>query len=122
MTIAYWCVLIAAIMPIVWAGVAKSQRFNNNAPREYLSALQGWRKRANWAQQNSWEAFAPFAAAVIIAHLAGAKQHTIDLLAFGFVVARIAYGLLYLADLAPWRTAAWLAGFGCVIGLFIAAA
>ncbi|MDQ1242094.1 MAG: hypothetical protein QG550_1345, partial [Pseudomonadota bacterium] len=24
MTIAYWCVLIAALMPIVWAGAAKS--------------------------------------------------------------------------------------------------
>lgn len=121
MTIAYWCVLLAAMMPIAWAGLAKSQRFDNAAPRDYLATLEGWRKRANWAQQNSWEAFAPFAAAVIIAHLAGAKQGTIDVLAVTFVAMRIAYGLLYIADKPTLRSLAWTIGLGCVIGLFLAA-
>lgn len=123
MTLAYWCVLVAALLPIVWAGVAKSKSgFDNRTPRDWLAELDGWRQRANWAQANAWEAFGPFAAAVIIAHLAGARQGTIDLLALAFIVARVAHGLLYIADRATLRSIAWTIGFGCVVGLFIAAA
>lgn len=123
MTIAYWCVLVAAILPIVLAGAAKSRGdFDNRAPREWLGALEGWRRRANAAQNNSWEAFGPFAAAVIIAHAAGARHAVIDTLAVAFILCRIAYGLLYITDRASLRSIAWIAGFGCVIGLFIAAA
>ena len=123
MTIAYWCVLVAAIMPVVLAGVAKSRGdFDNRAPREWLGALEGWRRRANAAQSNSWEAFAPFAAAVIIAHAAGARHAVIDALALAFIACRIVYSVLYITDRASLRSVAWIAGFGCVIGLFIAAA
>lgn len=123
MTLAYWCVLVAAILPIVWAGAAKSHgSFDNSAPRDWLARLDGWRQRANWAQANAWEAFAPFAAAVIIAHLAGARQGTIDGLAITFIAMRIAHGLLYIADKAMLRTIVWTIGFGCVVGLFVVAA
>ena len=123
MTVAYWCVLVAGIMPVVLAGVAKSRGdFDNRAPREWLAALEGWRRRANAAQNNSWEAFAPFAAAVIIAHIAGARQGMIDTLALAFVACRIVYAVLYITDRASLRSVAWIAGYGCVIGLFIAAA
>eukprot|EP01035_Chromulina_nebulosa_P035064 gene35064-47116_t len=40
--------------------------FDNAAPRVMLAKLDGWRQRANWAQLNGFEAFPPFAAAVII--------------------------------------------------------
>lgn len=123
MTLAYWCVLAAALMPLLWAGAAKSRRdFDNAAPREWLARLEGWRRRANAAQMNAWEAFAPFAAAVIIAHLAGATQASIDVLAGTFVAARLAYGGLYIADRPTLRSLAWIVGFGCVVGLFVAAA
>jgi uncharacterized MAPEG superfamily protein len=123
MTLAYWCVLVAAVLPIVWAGAAKSKgSFDNRAPRDWLARLEGWRQRADWAQANAWEAFGPFAAAVIIAHLAGARQATIDWLAITFIAMRIAHGLLYIADQAMLRTIVWTIGFGCVVGLFIAAA
>lgn len=123
MTFAYWCVLMAALMPLLWAGAAKSRRdFDNATPRDWLAGLDGWRRRANAAQMNSWEAFAPFAAAVIIAHLAGASQGSINALAGLFVAARLAYGLLYIANWPGLRTLAWLTGYGCVIGLFVAAA
>jgi uncharacterized MAPEG superfamily protein len=123
MILAYWCVLAAALMPILWAGLAKSRRdFDNASPRDWLSGLQGWRRRANAAQMNSWEAFAPFAAAVIIAHLAGAAQARIDALAALFVAARLAYGALYIADRATLRSVAWTVAMGCTVGLFVAAA
>jgi uncharacterized MAPEG superfamily protein len=124
MTTAYWCVLIAALLPILWAGAAKAgaRGYNNARPREYLGALSGWPSRANFAQQNSHEAFPPFAAGVIIAHLCNAPQPTVDALALTFIAARVVYGFCYVADLAGLRSLVWLLGFACVAGLFVTAA
>jgi uncharacterized MAPEG superfamily protein len=125
MTIAYWCVLVAMFLPIAWAGVAKSgaKGYDNARPREFLATLQGRAARANHAQANSYEAFPPFAAGVIIAHVTGgAAQGTIDTLALVFIAARIAYGLAYIADRSTLRSLVWLVGFGATVGLYIAAA
>ena len=123
MTIATWCVLIAFILPIVWAGFAKSAGgYNNQAPREYLGGLAGWAQRANWAQQNAFEAAPAFAAGVIIAQQAGASQATVDTLALVFILARIAHGAVYMADWSRVRSLIWLLGFGSTIALFISAA
>ncbi|GAC1624413.1 MAG: MAPEG family protein [Nevskia sp.] len=123
MTLAYWCVLFAAYLPIAWTGLAKfgggGRDFDNAAPREYLDRTGGWRKRAHWVQLNGFEAFPPFAAAVIIAHLVHAPQGRIDLLAVAFIVLRILYGLLYMANLATLRSVAWIAAVACVVALFM---
>ncbi len=126
MTIAFWCVLIAALTPYVFAGVAKfgaDDPYDNNAPRDFLERQKGHRQRANWAQMNSFEAFPAFAAAVIIAHLAGvAKQGAIDGLAVAFLVCRGLYGLAYIYDKAALRSLFWIGGIGCVIALFVLSA
>lgn len=123
MTIAYWCVLAAAILPYIFTLIAKSgARYNNHSPREFLEQREGMHKRAHWAQLNGYEAFPPFAAAVIIAHLAGADQGNINLLAMTFIVMRLAYGLAYIADKAALRSLVWGVGFLCVIGLFVISA
>lgn len=125
MTTAYWCVLIAALMPYVWTGIAKARgvgRYDNRDPRAYLATQSGISQRANAAQLNAFEAFAPFAAAVIVAHLANAMQSTIDGLAIGFVVARTLYGVAYILDQSTLRSLLWFAALGCVIALFIVSA
>ena len=124
MTTAYWCVLIAAIIPMLMSTLAKAggKGFDNHAVRTYLDAQTGWRQRANWAQQNGYEAFPPFAAAVIIAHQAGADQSMVNVLAVSFIVFRLIYGAIYIANFATLRSLVWTAGFACVVGLFLAAA
>ena len=123
MTTAYWCVLAAALVPYFTVAVAKSKGdFDNAAPRDWLARQEGFRKRALWAHQNAFEAFAPFAAAVIIAQLAHAPQGWIDLFAVAFVLARIAYSALYILDKPSLRSIVWTIGFACVVGLFIIAA
>ncbi|MFP4147024.1 MAG: MAPEG family protein [Halorhodospira sp.] len=124
MSLAYWMVLIAAVLPMLFAGAAKygGGQFDNSRPREWLARQEGWPKRAHWAQQNGYEAFPPFAAGVIIAHQVGAAQGVIDTLAVLFVLLRLVYGLLYITDYANLRSLAWTAGFACVVGLFLAAA
>jgi uncharacterized MAPEG superfamily protein len=124
MTIAFWCVLVAGLMPIVFAGVAKAgdKSFNNRRPRDWYQSVTGYRKRAWWAQQNAHEAFPLFAAAVLIAHLGNAAEPTVDALAVGFIAFRVAYGICYLADIHLARTLMWLGGLVCCISLFVAAA
>ncbi len=124
MTLAYWCILLAALMPLAFAGIAKLGHpgFTNRRPRDFLDELDGYRRRAHWTQLNSYEAFPPFAAAVIIAHATGGNQMWIDALALAFIVVRVSYGWLYLADRPTARSLAWLLGLACTVGLFIVAA
>lgn len=121
MTFAFWCVLAATILPYVWGTLSKSDRgYDNAKPR--LHVKTGWRQRADWAQQNSWEAFAPFAAAVLIAQWCHASQSSVDLLAGLFIAFRIAYGVVYLLDRPTLRSLVWGGGIACVIGLYVVAA
>jgi uncharacterized MAPEG superfamily protein len=124
MTKAYWCVLVAAYLPIVWTGMAKFAGGDfaeaaNRAPREYLDRLTGWRRRAHWAQLNGFEAFPPFAAAVIIAQLRHVPQTYTDALAIAFITLRALHGVFYIADRAQWRSVVWFAAVACVITLFV---
>ena len=75
-----------------------------------------------WAQQNAWEAFAPFAAAVLTAHFVGADQGTANGLAALFIVARILHAVFYVVDRPTARSVCWGVGMIAVIGLFVAAA
>ena len=120
MTLALWCLLVASLLPIACAGIAKwgFAGFDNRRPREWLARQEGWRARAHAAQQNSWEALAVFAAAVLTAHVAGAPQAAVDALAVGFVAARLAYIACYLADRSTLRSTVWLIGLGLSIALF----
>ena len=115
-TMAYWCVLVAALLPIVCAGIAKYGMFSkprrdggydNHNPRAWLAKQTDWRGRANAAQANTFEALPFFFAAVIIAHQLQARQTVVDILAFMFVVLRIAYIMMYVADMAKTRSAVW---------------
>lgn len=122
MTTAFWCVVIAAFMPFIFTGTAKftGGRYNNHTPRDYLEKLDGFRKRAHWAQLNSFEIFPIFAFAVVIAHLTGGEQSYVDQLAMIFIVSRILYGVAYLADKALIRTLLWSVGILCSLLLFTA--
>ena len=127
MTLAYWCVLVAIVLPYAFTGFAKFQggfgaRENHN-PREFLDTLGGARKRAHWAQQNSFEILPGFSAAVIIAQIAGtAPQATINGIAVAFVLSRVLYGVCYIADWASARSLVWFFGMGCIIALFVGVA
>jgi uncharacterized MAPEG superfamily protein len=123
---AYWCVLIAALLPYIWVSVAKAsgERYDNRDPRGWTARQTNPRvHRANAAQLNSYEAFAPFAASVVLAQLAGVAADRIALLAVLFVVFRTLHGVVYIAG---WRHAlrslTWFVAFACVAGLFVLAA
>jgi uncharacterized MAPEG superfamily protein len=115
-TIAYWCVLVAALLPIVCAGIAKWGTFSrprreggydNQNPRDWLARQQDWRARANAAQTNSFEGLPFFIGAVVIAHQLGAAQGRLDILAFVYIVLRMLFIMMYVANLANIRSIVW---------------
>lgn len=115
-TLSYWCVLVAALLPIVCAGIAKwgmfakSRRdggYDNENPRAWLARQTDWRARANAAQANSFEAMPFFIGAVVIAHQLGANQTRVDMLAVVYLVLRVIYVLLYLGNQANLRSLVW---------------
>jgi uncharacterized MAPEG superfamily protein len=124
MTTAYWCVLVAGLLPYLATLTAKvgGERFDNANPRDWLSSQSGFRSRANAAQLNGFEAFPLFAAGVLVAHVAGGAQPRIDALALTFVGARVAYLAFYLADRATLRSLAWFVGIAAAVALFFTAA
>jgi uncharacterized MAPEG superfamily protein len=119
MALALWCVLAAGFLPYVMTAIAKSGgNVDNRAPRESAERYEGYRKRAHAAQLNGFEAFPLFAAAVIIAEMKGAPHHALNILAAGFVAARILYSGAYVADLPSLRSLVWGVGFVLVLAIF----
>jgi uncharacterized MAPEG superfamily protein len=124
MTTALWCVLVAGILPYVATTIAKAggERYDNRDPRAWLDRQEGFRRRADNAQRNGFEAFPFFAVAVIVAQLVGAPQDRVDALAVIFIVARVLYTVAYVVDLHWVRSLAWLVGWVCTVTLFVTGA
>lgn len=127
MTQAELCILIACVLPWGCAWLAKFKGmgkrhseggFDNHHPRAWLANLQGWQARANAAQQNSFEALPLFIAGVLVAQRMQAPQSTIDLLAWLFVLARVAYIAAYVGDYATPRSMLWAIGTIICVAMF----
>jgi uncharacterized MAPEG superfamily protein len=127
--VAYWCVLVAALLPFVCAWIAKAPGFgkrrrdggfDNNDPRGWLARQSDWQQRANAAQANSFEALPFFIGAVIIAHQLGAPQTRLDILAVLFVTLRVIYIAMYVAGLPTVRSAIWALALLANIGILFA--
>lgn len=120
MTIAAWMVLLAALLPYLTVGVAKADRsYDNRDPRAWLARQSGFRQRAHAAHLNHFEAFAPFAVAVLLAQQAEAPQRPIDLAAIAFIALRASYTIAYLRDAHLLRSLLWLLGAGTVLAIFL---
>ncbi len=120
MPIAYWCLLAAALLPILSVFPGKLDRsFDNARPRDPDYWRSGFRARARGAMENGFEAFPLFAVAVLVAAIQGGAQATVDALALGWVGARIGYVLAYWADRATLRSILWVVALALAIAIFL---
>jgi uncharacterized MAPEG superfamily protein len=129
MTIPFWCLFAAVILPYFWFAFAAPFRaaqfgkaLDSHTPRLQDPALAGRAARAQGAHQNSLEALSYFGPAVIVAHLCHADGAWSARLAVLFVVCRFVHGIAYLADRPPLRTVFFTTGFLASLGLFVLAA
>jgi uncharacterized MAPEG superfamily protein len=123
LTIAYLCMLVVALLPYVATVIAKSGRcsFDNHDPRGWLAQQEGYRKRANAAQLNAFEAQASFYAAVLLNVLIGSAPASVNVWALVFVAMRVLHLVFYLADKDRARSLSFGGALACVVGLFVLA-
>jgi uncharacterized MAPEG superfamily protein len=128
MTVAFWCLLVACLLPIITAWVCGYFRakqlgsVDNKHPRAQYVQLEGAGARAFAAQQNAWEALPIFTAAVLVASISGVAPAQSATPALVFIAARILYPIFYIANKDLLRSLAFIVGLGACISLFIMAA
>jgi uncharacterized MAPEG superfamily protein len=116
---AAWLLVYSSKIPVAVA-MQRAGGYDNRHPRNQQAGLTGWGARSVAAHLNGFETFAPFAAAVLVAHVAGATTGLVDALAVVFVASRAVYVPCYIADLSTLRSLVWTVGIIATLGLFLA--
>jgi uncharacterized MAPEG superfamily protein len=95
--------------------------YDNHDPRGQQVQLAGRGKRALGAHMNGFEAFAPFAIALLVA--AGSSSHfnLVCYIGIGFCAVRTIYLIAYLEDKASLRSGMWGLGMIAISALFVLA-
>jgi len=122
MATAEWCILCVVILAYATVFPAKAlgrREFDNANPRNQSFYTPGFRVRSLGAHQNGMEAIPFFAAAVVLAEMHGAAQRSLDWLAVGFTLSRVAYVGCYLADVPTVRSILWTVGFAFNLAIFL---
>lgn len=118
--LAYTAMLTAAL----WIPYVIAQTVTNGLPKpvNYIDPAQRplpfWGRRADRTYLNAVEAFAPFAAVVLIAHVSGKANATTAFWAACFFWLRATHAAVYLLGLPYVRTLVFTLGFVSVAGIF----
>src|SRR5260221_11800185 len=112
LTSALW--LPYVIAQVVTNGLLAPASCVDPAPRP----IPLWGRRADRAQMNAVECFAPFAALVVIAHLTGKADAMTAFWAMCFFCLRLAHAVVYLLGIPYVRTLVFTLGFVSVAGIF----
>jgi uncharacterized MAPEG superfamily protein len=116
--------LTAILTASLWIPYVVCQVMTNGflTPPNYLDPtprpLPLWGKRADRTYINAVEAFAPFAALVIVIHLAGKASAMTAFWAMAFFWLRLAHAAVYLLGIPYVRTLIFTLGYVAVVGLF----
>ena len=125
MTFAYWCVLIAAFLPIVWVGAAKSRgRRLRQRPAAGVSRRPGGLATAG--QLGAGQRAGSIPAVRSRRHHRQRAPAPIRARSTSWPACSswraCCTAWPYIADKGTLRSLVWLVGFGCMVGLFLAAA
>ena len=80
--------------------------------------MPAWGKRADRTYINAVEVFAPFAALIVVAQIAGKADAMTAFWAQCFFWLRVAHAIVYLTAIPYVRTLIFTLGFVCVAGIF----
>jgi uncharacterized MAPEG superfamily protein len=116
--------LTAILTAALWIPYVVCQVMTNSflTPKNYVDPtarpVPSWGKRADRAYLNAVEAFAPFAALVLIAHVSGKADAMTAFWSMCFFWLRLAHAVVYLAAIPYVRTLIFTLGFVAVAGIF----
>lgn len=120
MSVLIWCLLIAGLLPIAAKAPVvyfqnRDNGYDNRHPRAQQQRLTGAGARAVAGHYNAYEAFPLFAAAVLLVIATAQVSPLNQWLAVGFIVFRIMYHILYLANWDKLRSLVWFFALLCPI-------
>jgi uncharacterized MAPEG superfamily protein len=84
------------------------------APRAMFDKLPGYAQRATWAHQNSFESFTLFAAAALMAYVAGVSTSIATIAVLVYTIARLLYSIFYVANAPILRSLMFAMGSLCI--------
>jgi uncharacterized MAPEG superfamily protein len=119
--LAFTAILTASL----WIPYVVCQVMTNGGlkPANYLDPTQRpiplWGRRADRAYINAVETFAPFAALVIVVHLAGKADGMTAFWAMSFFWLRLAHAVVYWLGIPYVRTVLFTLGYVAVVGMFV---
>ena len=112
LTASLWIPYIVA--QVVTNGFLSAQNYVDPSPR----AVPFWGQRANRAHLNAVESFAPFAALILIAHVANRADGAIAFWAGAFFWLRLAHAIVYWLGFPFIRTLLFVLGWIAVVAIF----
>nr|WP_318730481.1 MAPEG family protein [Roseofilum sp. Guam] len=106
--------------PFFWVAYARFQGGMQylETPRALSDQLPDYAKRANWAHQNSIEAFMIFAAAAGMAYATGVDSMVAAYAAGVFLIVRGLYSIFYILNIPLGRSLMFGIGSLCSLTLF----
>ncbi len=115
---------VAAITALMWLPyiLARLQKSGMMATLDYSAdndPLPTWAARAKRAHANAVENLAPFAAVVLVAHLAGAANGTTALWAIIYFWARVIHYAGFMSGLPFVRTLSFAVGWLAIMIIFL---
>ena len=120
MPLAYWCILIAALLPYALGKYAKfGVPSDNRYPREDYDIFPPRNRRAYAAHQNALESFPFFAVAVVIALTMGAPVYAVNMLAVLYILLRIAHAALYIFNKPLARSLVFATAMAVNVAIFV---
>jgi len=112
------CAFIAVLLPYLAkaplaVAMNKESKYDNNYPRDQQARLTGFGARALAAHQNSFESLIVFSVALAVVLATNNTSITVQILAVTYLVARVAYCIMYYINLDKLRSLMWLIGLLC---------
>lgn len=94
--------------------------YEMSAPRGMFDKLPEYAQRATWAHQNSWESFALYAPAALIAFVANVPAEQVLGSAAIYLAARVSYSLFYILNVPILRSLSWAISIASIVSLYVA--
>lgn len=120
-----WLAWTAALTAVLWvpyilgrfatAGIVTPDQYRDPTP----PGMPAWVRRCDRVHVNAVESLAPFAALVLVAHVAGVSDGTTAIWAAVYFWARVAHAVVYWAGIPYVRTLAFAVGLVATLAIFV---
>ncbi len=92
--------------------------YEMSAPRAMFDKLPDYAQRATWAHQNSWESFALYAPAALMAFVVGLPPEQGLGSVVIYLVSRVSYSLFYVLNVPILRSLSWALSISSIFALY----